>query len=538
MLLIACGSTTSSSSSPASGASLALTTYTPAPSGELSNVTWDLPLGEPVPLDPTKDWNPSENEVLAQTCDSLFRINAAMQIVPDLAASYSHPNPLTWVYDIRPGVKFWDGTPLTAKDVVYSLKRQIEPSVASVYLEPFGVMIAGVKETGPLQVTVTTHVPNVLVNEMMATGMGVITEEAFTKAAGGSYGDPQHGVMCTGPFEFKSWTPGQQIVLTRNPHYWDPALQPKVASVTFKWVTDSSTLTDALQTGEIDGTYEAPGSSVAQLQNTTAGHLYIGPATDLAGMVAIGGNTNQETRLLSALSLAIDRPALAKIGYSGAASPIWSSSVFPIKYPEAPSVYAAYNEELNKQFGEHKASLAEAKKLVAEAGKITKPLTMVYTAGITTESVIATAIVAEAESVGIPMQAVPLQPAAVTNLYLSPAARKKYDLLLSFQLWTDMTDPLEAMAVNTLPGPTNLSQWTLPPEALKEFNEANATTDPTKRAELTVAVDKVVVSSHRYIPLLYTPERMFLNKRVTGASASWPYAFHYPWTAQLGAGAG
>ena len=130
------------------------------------------------------------------------------------------------------------------------------------------------------------------------------------------------------------------------------------------------------------------------------------------------------------------------------------------------TVYAAYNEELKKQFGEHKANLEEARRLVDKAGKPSKPLTMVYTAGITTESVIATAIVAEAESVGIPMQAVPLQPAAVTNLYLSPAARKKYDLLLSFQLWTDMTDPLEAMAVNTLPGPTNLSQWTLPPAAL------------------------------------------------------------------------
>ncbi|MGA2453909.1 MAG: ABC transporter substrate-binding protein [Solirubrobacteraceae bacterium] len=531
-LLSACGSTATNS---ASSGSLALTTYTPAAKGELANVVWDLPLGEPVPLDPTKDWNPPENEVLAQMCDSLLRINAAMQIVPDLAESYSHPTPLTWVYNIRPGVKFWDGKPLTAKDVVYSLERQIDPADASVYLEPMGVMIASVKQTGPLQVTLTTHVPNVLVNEMMATGMGVVTEEAFTKAAGGSYGTAQHGVMCTGPFEFKSWTPGQQLVMVRNPDYWDKALEPKVASVTFKWVTDSSTLTDALLTGEIDGTYEAPGSSVSELRNTSAGHLYVGPATDLAGLVAIGGNTTQETHLLAALSLAIDRSALAKIGYSGAASPIFSSSVFPIHYPEAAPVYEAYNEELKKEFGEHKANVAEARRLVAQVGKMTQPLTMVYTAGITTESTIATAIVAEAESVGIPMQAVPLQPAAVTNLYLSPAAREKYDLLLSFQLWTDMTDPLEAMAVNTLPGPTNLSQWTLPPEALKEFNEANATTDATKRAELTVAVDKVVVKSARYIPLLYTPERMFLGKRVTGPSASWPYAFHYPWTAELGA---
>ena len=530
-ILSACGGVTNSASS----GSFTLTTYTPAPKGDLSNVVWDLPIGEPVPLDPTKDWNPSENEVLAQMCDSLFRINAAMQIVPDLAESYSHPNPLTWVYNIRPGVRFWDGKPLTGADVAYSLERQINPAVGSVYLQPAGVMIASVRQTGPLQVTVTTHRPNVLVNEMMGTGMGVVTEEAFTKAAGGSYGNPQRGVMCSGPFEFKSWTPGQQIVIVRNPHYWDKALEPKVASVTFKFVTDSSTLTDALLTGEIDGTYDAPASSVGELRKTSAGHLYVGAATDLAGLVAIGGNTNRETRLLAALSLAIDRRALAKIGYDGAAAPIYSSSVFPIHYPQAAPVYQAYNEELSREFGQRQVNLQQARRIVAQVGKITKPLTMVYTAGITTESVVATAIVAEAQAVGIPMQAVPLQPAAVNALYLSPAARKGYDLLLSFQLWTDMTDPLEAMAVNTLPGPTNLSRWTLPPAALKEFNEANATTDPTKRAELTVAVDKVVVKSSRYIPLLYTPERMFLGKRITGPSASWPYAFHYPWAAQLGA---
>ena len=532
-LLSACAGSSGSSS----GSPLALSAYTPAPKGELSNVTWDLPLGEPVPLDPTKDWNPSENIVLAQLCDSLFRINASMQIVPDLAASYSHPTPLTWVYNIRPGVKFWDGTPLTAKDVVYSLQRQIEPSVGSVYLEPAGVMIASVKQTGPLQVTLTTHQPNVLVNEMMATGMGVVTEEAFTKAAGSSYGTAKRGVMCTGPFEFKSWTPGNDIVLTRNPHYWDASLEPRISSLTFKWVTDSSTLTDALLKGEIDGTYEAPASSVSELRSSSSGHLYVGPATDLAGLVAIGGDTSRETQLLAALSLAIDRGALAKIAYSGAAAPIYSSSVFPLHYPypEAAHVYQAYNEELAREFGKHEVNLEHARQLVAQVGNIGKPLTMVYTAGITTESVVATAIVAEAQSVGIPMQAIPLQPSEITELYLSPAARKKYDILLSFQLWTDMTDPLEAMAVNTLPGPTNLSQWSLPPAALQQFNEANASTEPTKRAQLTVDVDRVAVKSHRYIPLLYTPERMYLDSRVTGPAASWPYAFHYPWAAQLGA---
>ncbi len=533
VLLVACGSSTTTSST---SAPLALTTYTPQPKGELNNVTWDLPLGEPVPLDPTKDWNPSENIVLAQMCDSLFRINAAMQIEPDLAQSVAHPNPLTWVYDIRPGVKFWDGTPLTAKDVAYSLRRQIEPSVASVYLEPVGALIAKVQQTGPMQVTLTTHRPSALVNEMMASGMGVVTEERFTKSAGANYGTAKTGVMCSGPFEFGSWTPGSQIVLKRNPHYWDAALEPKIASITFKWVTDSSTLTDALLKGEIDGTYEAPASSVSELQSSSSGHLYVGPATDLAGMVAIGGNTAQTTQLLAALSLAVDRKALAKIAYDGAASPTYSTSVFPIHYPEATAVYEAYNAKLLREYGGARATNVErAKQLVAAAGKPSKPLSLVYTAGITTESIVATAIVAEAESVGIPMQAIPLQPSEITNIYLSPAARKKYDILLSFQLWTDLTDPLEAMAVNATPGPTNLSQWSLPPAAMKQYEQADATTEPNKRAELTIDADQAMVKASRYIPLLYTPERMYLENSLTGAASSWPYAFHFPWAAQLGA---
>jgi peptide/nickel transport system substrate-binding protein len=536
LAVAACGCASAKTGVQSNG-QLQLSAETPKAQGSLSSVTWDLPVGEPIPLDPTQDWNVSENQVLVNLCDQLFWVDGQQHIVPGLAASYTHPTPLTWVYQIRPGVTFWDGTSLTAADVVYSLQRQIDPKVGSFYLTPFGEMIARVQQTGPLEVTVTTKAPNVLVNEMMATGMGVITEKAFTERAGSSYGTPKGGVMCSGPFELEpgGWVPGQQLTIVKNPNYWNGSMVPKVDKITFKFVTDSATLTAALLSGEIDGTYDAPASAVGQLRSSSAGHLYLGPSTNLGGLVAIGGAKTQESQLLTALSLALDRGALTRVGFAGSATPQWSPNVFPIKYPSAAGVYTAYTKELERRFSKVKPNVEAAKQLVQKIGVPDHSLSLVYTAGVSTESAIATAIVAEAQAVGIPMKAVPLQPAEVSNLYLSAKNRQKYDFFLGLQQWEDLAEPLELIAINAIPGPVNLSGWSLPPAAMRQYQEALGTTDPERRAELSVAIDRVVLAAHRYIPLMFLPERLFLGKGVTGVPASWPAVIHYPWATMLGA---
>ena len=264
LVLIAagCGSSSSGNSSGASASSVGLArlNYTPPATHNLNLVTWDLALGEPQSLDPILAYDYSPSEVVVNLCDSLLYQTPNGAIVNDLATNVTHPTPLTWVYTIRSGVHFWNGAPMTIGDVLFSIERNMIPKDGSSYLSPWGQFIRSIKQSGPDQVTVTTTYPNVAVNQMMASGLGMVTQKSYVLAKGKAYGTPQGGIMCTGPFEFVRWTPGSDILIKRNPNYWNKALEPKVNEVDFKFLSDPATLTDALLSGSIDGTVRGPAS--------------------------------------------------------------------------------------------------------------------------------------------------------------------------------------------------------------------------------------------------------------------------------------
>lgn len=107
-----------------------LTTETPAPSGNIDSITW-ASYAEPYSLDYAYAFDYADNQVLANMCESLLRLNPDYSLSPGLAESFANPDPLTWVYQIRDGVTFHDGTPLTAADAVASMNRHLDPEVGS-----------------------------------------------------------------------------------------------------------------------------------------------------------------------------------------------------------------------------------------------------------------------------------------------------------------------------------------------------------------------------------------------------------------------
>src|SRR5687768_2436112 len=107
-----------------------LSAQTAAPSGDIDAFSW-VSYAEPYSLDYAYAFDYSDNQVLANVCESLLRLNPDYTLSPGLAEAYAHPTPATWVYTIRDGVRFHDGTALTAADVVASLRRHIDPAVGS-----------------------------------------------------------------------------------------------------------------------------------------------------------------------------------------------------------------------------------------------------------------------------------------------------------------------------------------------------------------------------------------------------------------------
>lgn len=535
--LAGCGSSGGSSSSGTSasggegeGPSASLVETTPAASGPISSFTWDLPYGEPFSLDPAFSYNYSENSVLSNICEGLLRETPQRKIEPALAESVTHPDPLSWVYTIRKGVKFFDGTPLTAGDVVYNLKRQIEPKLGSYYYSSFGNKIAGVKQTGADEVTVKTKQPDSLVNEMMVTGLGTIVDPQSIKSQGKNFGTAAGTLNCTGPFQLEKWAPGSSITLKKNPNYWDKSLQPKADTVVFKFITDQTALANALISGEVDGTYEAPVSAIERLESSGNGHLYLGVSTQGLSIYPFGNPATNDLKIRQAIYASVDRAGIAETAYAGTATPV-KSLASPDASAFGESIFSKYYESVP----EPGPDVEKAKQLFEEAGSPSTPIRTAVPSGDPALAQAANAIQDAAKEAGIDLKIEPLPPNQFVALYFEPeTAKSNYDMMITTTYY-DVPDLLEFYAITVLPGVLqNISEYENPVVS-KAVAAGVATTEDEERAEDTVEAAAPLDKEIPYLPLERLQERLYMNNRIAGAPATFPYQY-FPWAALVGAG--
>jgi peptide/nickel transport system substrate-binding protein len=107
------------------------TTLSPPANGQVDGFTWALPF-EATSLDPIKSWAPPENTILANLCESVLKLTPELRPEPGLASNIDTSDPTKVVLTVRGGVTFWDGSPMTAEDVAFSLSRNLEPKLGGV----------------------------------------------------------------------------------------------------------------------------------------------------------------------------------------------------------------------------------------------------------------------------------------------------------------------------------------------------------------------------------------------------------------------
>ncbi|SHN20061.1 ABC transporter substrate-binding protein [Cryptosporangium aurantiacum] len=528
LALTACDSGGSTGDGAADG-KLTLTESTPAAVGDVDSVTWALPYGEPRSLDPAKTGDYSANSVVTNLCESLLRLQPDFSTTPGLA-EVVQKDATTVVITLRSGVTFWDGAALTADDVVYSLKRNMDPKLASYAAHVF-FNVASIEATGPLEVTVRFRVPDVQFVNNMAGVPGMIMQQSFTTKAGPKVGTPSTGVMCTGPFSVGSWKTGQSITLKRNPTYWDADRKAKAATFEFVFLSDDSTLTSALLSGEVDGVYGVPLGGLAALRRSDAGTVYFGESTET---YSLGATSDQgpaaDPRIREALDLAIDKNSFATSVLKGTGRPLKTFTP-PLVWAGSPAkaVYDAGYEALPDT---SKADLEKAKKLVAEAAPSRKTLTLAVPAG--NQSLLQTATLAQdaAKKLGLTLTIKQLQPTQFSGLFYDPAARAQFDLVATTG-YVEVPGVLYYAPGFALKG--GLFNWTnySDPSVTKNLTAAVSATDPTTSAEAFVAAQEVFAPARLQITLAESYNRLFLNKRITGAPASFAY-ISSPWAALVG----
>ncbi len=523
--LAACasGTGTTTSTAPAIGT----TVLTPPAKGEVDRVNWGL-FYEPSGLDWIYDYNYEENTVVTNITESLLRLTPQLTIEPSLAASFSETDPLKKVYQIRQGVTFHDGSPMTADDVVFSLRRQLNPN--SFWNFAY-VNVKSIDKTGPAEVTVTMKRPDETFHPLLATPAGGVGKASYIQAKGKSYGTPSGGPIGTGPFVFKNWAQGSSIVLTRNESYWDSSHAPKVREIDFSFIPQESTMTTALLSGEIDGAYHTPYSGLDQLRGTSSGKLYLGKSMIFTEII-IAGTSGPLTdhRLRTALLLAIDRPALAKTVYNGAATPL-KNTVVPL--PEW-----GYGQVQAKaawaKLPPPTVDLAQAKKLVAQAGPAAKKTMVIATRASFQRYInIATIVQAAATQIGLSVQIKPIAPNSYGDLFFSSKARSGIDMFIS-ENYADIPEPLEILFPAVIPGQFYNYNGYNNPSVTSDLSQAIKEQNDPKRASFVLSAQAVMANDLAALPLANPAVPLFLSKRITGAPASFCYLY-YPWARDLGA---
>ncbi|TPE53646.1 ABC transporter substrate-binding protein [Amaricoccus solimangrovi] len=315
---------------------------------------------EPPHLDPTAGAAAAIDEVTyANVFEGLTRFGPDGEVEPDLAESWEiSDDGLSWVFHLRPGVKFQDGTPFSADDVAFSIERAMEAESQNAQKGLFDG-IASVNVIDDQTVEIALDVPKSSLLSSLAWGDAVMVSPATAEK---NRTEP----VGTGPFSFSNWVQGDRIELVRNPDYWGaPA---KLDKVTFKFISDPTAAYAAVMAGDVDAfpVFPAP----ENLEQFKADPRFLVMVGTTEGETILAMNNARapfdDIRVREAVAHAIDRAAIIDGAMFGYGVPIGSH--FPPHNPAYEDLTALSAHDPEKA----KALLAEA----GHAGDISVTLTL------------------------------------------------------------------------------------------------------------------------------------------------------------------
>ena len=322
-------------------------------------------------LDPHSQNHATTHSLLQHTYESLVRYTKDFQVEPSLATSWQQVSPTLWRFNLRKNVKFHDGTPFTADDVVFSYGRIIQPQGTNQ------IYVSGVKEvkkvddytvdlilTGPNPVMLRLLVDFRIMskvwsakNKSESVQNYVAKEESFaSRNANG-----------TGPYIIKTWEPDKRILMTANTAWWDKN-EGNATEVIYTPIKADATRVSALLAGDVDLVTDLPTQDVARLRSDPKlkvldGHevrtIFIGldqGSNELLYSNIKGKNPFKDIKVRRALNISVDREAIKRVTMRGLS--------IPAAIMVAPGVHG-HTVELDKVSA---PDLEGAKKLLAEAG--------------------------------------------------------------------------------------------------------------------------------------------------------------------------
>ena len=349
----------------------------------------------PETLDPALNSAIDGANTIITIFEPLLLINENNEVIGGQAESWeTSEDGLTWTFTMRDGLKWSDGTDLNAKDFEYSFKRMVDPNTAAPYAETCLGMIDGFEEAAGFPdadgnptaepnpdalnvkasddgktLTIVLSYPCSYFDKMAAFATMSPVQQATVEANGDAWCTSPDTFVSNGPYMITDWTPSERIVLTKNPNYvggWDSS---KIVSdtITLLLLEDSSASYAAYNSGEAVLVKDVPTDEIPSLTKAEdGGDFYV---DTILGTYYVSLNLQRDAfkdaKVRKALSLAIDRDYVANTIMQGTYSAA-DSIVGPGIVDE--SGYFHDNGNAPYISADYEANLAEAKKLLEEAG--------------------------------------------------------------------------------------------------------------------------------------------------------------------------
>ena len=498
-------STESAASTAASAAASAAASTAAAPADGKPVVVAQTDIADQ--LDPMFNSALNASSQFEMMFDSLIAFNDKLELTPALATEWAVDDAgTTWTFKLRDDVKFWDGTPLTADDVKYTIDRMTDPKVGATgntqYLSN-NMQVASVAVVDPTTVTITTKSP-VPALPTFIHEVGIMSKAHYSAL---SNDDAAKTPMGSGPFEFVEFIKDDRVVMRANESWWNGA--PAIKEIVWRKIPEASTRIAELVTGGVDIATALPVAKFAEVQDAPGTRLesVVGGCRMTLGMKH-SNPLFQDKRVRQALNYAIDWETINAAIFEGTA-PRMVVNVNPPWLNESLTAYTYDVEKAKSLLAEAGWTDSDGDGTLDKDGQPLAPKVLVYYDATSDRYEVITAIIDMYRKAGINAEIVPSERSVAVDQLINKTYDDMYFIgsCSSFEGQGDISD-LEAASVSNYGGWNNA-------DFQAKFEQLRGTFEPEQRATILDEMQQIVYDEAPLVFLYRLVDNYGISERLS-----------------------
>jgi peptide/nickel transport system substrate-binding protein len=489
----------------------------------IDEVRWALPAVNDTMFVP-RAWSTYVGAIMSLVQEGPLAFGDDLSLQPAVAESWKQADDTSYIYTLRKGVAFGDGSPLTPDDVVASFQYHMNPKSGS-QLAAFFSSVDTVAASGDNEVTVKLKAPNVQFQYTPAHMAGFLFSKKQLESSPEDIGTPDALPLGTGPYKLVEFSPADRVVVEAREDYW--GTKPVAKRIVFSSIPDRQTRLLAAKNGDIDGTFDLAISDIDQWK--ALGNVDVITAPSLGVFMLTMDQSAapfDDIHVRKAISYAVDREGLVKALLKGNGEPatalnppeMWAGIMPPDEVRKFYATLPSYPFDIEKAKAELKQSKHPDGFEVTVPGSSADPY-MINILQSVSENL---------KQIGITMKVQELD----ANQWLAGYFRHENLRMQIMAYYPDFADAanypyLFYDSANAAKDGMNGSNFKNA-DVDKALATANQKSDPKERGEALQQVFKIVNEDAALVPIFWPASAMAISSKykLTGYNAFW---YNIPW---------